>query len=321
MAKIKYSYEDAKIILDQYGLTMKEENFISFSTKIEILCKCKVNHIYNTLSCIKYGNGVKCKDCRDKEASLRFKKNFNEVIQFIKDNSQCILLSTAADYKNNRSKLKLVCSCGDYFTRDYHTIKESVKDGKNVLCKKCAYGHVKRQELDKIALDNSCTVLDVELSDNRILAKNKITIQCECSNIFTTKVSHFTHHGTTRCKTCTGKTSKAELKIASILDNNNIHYKKEYTFDDLKGSVKLLPFDFAIFDSNNILKGIIEFDGKQHFEAIEMFGGEHGLKILQTNDRKKDQYCLNNNIKLKRISYKDEKNLENIVLSFTHEIL
>lgn len=50
--------------------------------------------------------------------------------------------------------------------------------------------------------------------------------------------------------------------INNLLIENNINYKKEYSFIDLKG-IKGGPlrFDFAIFDDNNNLIELIEFDG------------------------------------------------------------
>lgn len=312
---------EAKEILKKYNLQMVDDNsFINFTKKIDILCKCKVNIINNNISSIKYGKGVKCIDCRNKELSNKNRKNFNTVKLFIENNSSCIVLSTEEDYKNNRTKLKIRCVCQDLFYRDFHTIRESIQNKVIVQCIKCRYGHIEKDEIIKIANENKCEIIDVQLTNGLILARNKITIQCQCSNIFVTKVSHFSTHGTTRCKTCTGKISKAEKKIAEILECENIEFKSEYTFKDLKGTLKLLPFDFAILKDGS-LKGIIEFDGKQHFEAIKMFGGEEGLAITQQNDYKKNQYCKDNKIPLRRISYKEEKHLKDIILTFADEIL
>ena len=54
----------------------------------------------------------------------------------------------------------------------------------------------------------------------------------------------------------------------------------------------------------------VEYDGKQHYESIEFFGGEEGLKYRQENDKAKTKYCKDNDIKLLRIKYdEDIKNL------------
>jgi hypothetical protein len=59
--------------------------------------------------------------------------------------------------------------------------------------------------------------------------------------------------------------SYGEYVIQKLLEENNICFKREYSFNDLlspKG--KKLRFDFAIFE-NDELQLLIEFDGRQHF--------------------------------------------------------
>ena len=53
--------------------------------------------------------------------------------------------------------------------------------------------------------------------------------------------------------------SAGEVKIHQLLEYGNVPFEEEYTFDDLRAeNGKLLRFDFAIFDKNNQLKGLIE---------------------------------------------------------------
>ena len=52
--------------------------------------------------------------------------------------------------------------------------------------------------------------------------------------------------------------SQYELKILNILKDNNINFKYQYSFPDLKGDKKRLFFDFAIFNKNE-LKYLIEY--------------------------------------------------------------
>lgn len=64
-----------------------------------------------------------------------------------------------------------------------------------------------------------------------------------------------------------------------------------------------MRFDFYLPQYNTL----IEYDGKQHFEPIEFFGGEEKFNKLQENDKIKNEYCKNNKIPLIRISYKNQK--------------
>jgi very-short-patch-repair endonuclease len=76
--------------------------------------------------------------------------------------------------------------------------------------------------------------------------------------------------------------------------------------------MRKLPFDFYIPEFNMC----IEYDGEQHFKAVDYFGGEDGLKIRQIHDRIKTDYCNSNNILLLRIRY--DENIEEKLHSFIH---
>lgn len=110
------------------------------------------------------------------------------------------------------------------------------------------------------------------------------------------------------------KKSKGEVIIRNWLIKNKLIYKKEFTFPDCK-NILCLRFDYAIFsdvEKTNLIC-LIEYDGKQHFEEIEYFGGKDGLLYNQQNDKIKNEYCRNNNIKLIRIPYWEYKNTSNIL--------
>ena len=52
----------------------------------------------------------------------------------------------------------------------------------------------------------------------------------------------------------------------------------------------------------------IEFDGIQHFEPINYFGGEKELELVQKRDRIKTAYCQENNIGLVRVRFDENIN-------------
>lgn len=81
-------------------------------------------------------------------------------------------------------------------------------------------------------------------------------------------------------------------------------------FDNCKYKNKL-PFDFYLPDYNIC----IEYDGLQHYESIEYFGGEKNYKLRIEKDKIKTKYCQDNNIILERIIYSDNiiEKLENIL--------
>lgn len=107
------------------------------------------------------------------------------------------------------------------------------------------------------------------------------------------------------------KSSRGEIKICDILDEAGLIYKEEYTFPDLISTKKKpLRFDFAVFDEDGYLDFLIEYQGIQHYEPKDKFGGIKGLRKQQINDLRKREYCKKKGIKLILIPYWDEYKID-----------
>lgn len=103
------------------------------------------------------------------------------------------------------------------------------------------------------------------------------------------------------------RASKAEIKIEEILERAGLNFKMEYIFPDLRSSNgRPLRFDFVIFDDDGNIDFIIEYQGKQHYEASQKFGGKKGLYQQQFNDNKKRRFCALHDIQLIEIPYTEE---------------
>ena len=126
--------------------------------------------------------------------------------------------------------------------------------------------------------------------------------RCDCGNIQDIS-GHNLRRGTVLSCGCLNM-SHGEYHISNTLQFNNIDfiYNRGY-FEDLRNDDgKLLRYDFILLN-NNIPYRIIEFDGIQHDEPVDFFGGEDGFMKLQQNDEIKNQYAKSHNIPLVRIPY------------------
>ena len=109
--------------------------------------------------------------------------------------------------------------------------------------------------------------------------------------------------------------SKYEESVIKILKQGQISFIREKTFSDLKHG--LFRFDFYIHNLNGA-PAIVEVDGEQHFKPI--YGRQSFLKG-QEHDRRKNSYCLANNIPLYRIPYWEIENLKTFADIFSNRFL
>lgn len=126
--------------------------------------------------------------------------------------------------------------------------------------------------------------------------------RCDCGNEVSVLGSNLASGAVKSCGCI--RSSYGEEYIANLLNKLNLKYKKEYCLQGLYGDKGInLRFDFAILDENENIHALIEYDGEQHYHAIPHWGGSEGLRHRQENDKKKDLYCKQHNIKLIRIPY------------------
>lgn len=101
--------------------------------------------------------------------------------------------------------------------------------------------------------------------------------------------------------------SRGEIKIHEILVESGLTFKEEYIFPGLNSeNGRPLRFDFVIFDDDGKIDFIIEYQGRQHYEASPKFGGKRGLYQQQHNDNKKRRFCALQGINLIEIPYTEE---------------
>lgn len=135
--------------------------------------------------------------------------------------------------------------------------------------------------------------------------RDSVKIICKKHGIFDQNVSnHLTGSG---CQHCNN--SKGENKVKEILIKHQIPFIQQKTFKNLK-DISLLKCDFYLPKH----KCIIEFNGRQHYEIVQKFGGEKGYNENKRRDELKKHYCLKKNILLIEIHYK-EKNIEQVIIN------
>ena len=121
--------------------------------------------------------------------------------------------------------------------------------------------------------------------------------KCNCGNIVSVLGMNLKSGNTISCGCIR---SKGESRIKNILFSLDISFIQQKTFNNLKYKDNL-RFDFFLPEYNTC----IEYQGEQHYKAVEYFGGEQSFKENQIRDNIKREWCKDNNIKLIEIPYTD----------------
>jgi len=274
----------------KYDYSMSE--YISSKIKVKIICP-KHGVFEQTPDSHLHGHG--CNSCSVETNKKKQLKNISDFIinsNHIHNNKYDY---SKTIYRGSHIKVKIICPKHGVFeqTPDSHL------HGRG--CPRC----VNRNKTTTIFIDESNLVhqciYDYSLCEY-INPKIKVKIICPKHGVFKqTPNSHLNGCG---CPICCS--SKGEQQIAKYLNLNKIKFVREKRFNECKNKYKL-PFDFYL-PENNIL---IEFDGVQHSKPVNFRGISNELAIenfnnILINDKIKNVFAINNNIKLIRVNYNVE---------------
>lgn len=128
-----------------------------------------------------------------------------------------------------------------------------------------------------------------------------------CGNDFVALPAKVLSGHTTSCGCA--KMSSRERLIEKFLLDNHIEFTGQYRFADCVDK-RELPFDFYLPTYHTC----IEYQGQQHYDDTEFYGGMPEFLIRQKHDSIKKEYCNTHNITLLELPYtlSDEEILNTI---------
>lgn len=278
--------------------------FKKTTSKIDIICEKHGlftqtihNHLVNGTSCPKCSNEHRNNHLKNKDESIR-----NVLIDIYRNNKNIEIVDT--EYINNLSDIRMRCKIHGIF---------SLKYGRAIRgqgCKFCNEENRLQVEKEKfINISNKIWKGIFDYSKVEYKGLNiKVIIQYNGKEYLQTPYNHMRLYSPFKNR------SNGEIIIESVLNNHNIEYIREKTFDGLR-HIKKLRFDFYL----PLYNTCIEFDGIQHFEPVNKWGGVDRLSSYLKLDSIKNNYCRDNNINIIRISYKDIKNIEKIIIDYVKQ--
>lgn len=215
------------------------------------------------------------------------------------DNKYCSYKCRSNHIRKMTSTSKCCLECG----KEFETSK--AKPGK-YCSQRCSKKHKRKKhhEYSKELLERhkgKIVALETYAGSDKLLT----TMCINCGSVMKKKAHVYIGTGG-GCNICHSN-SYGEIEIENILIERELDYERQYYFEGLK-LVNNLLFDFAIKSGGEVV-GLIEYDGRQHFEPIEAWGGDVEFKRIQESDRLKNEYARANGIPLIRIKY-DVKDIE-----------
>lgn len=277
--------------INAHGLVYNYDKteYIDEYTEIQVECTRNNHGIFKVLPKL-HLMGERCPKC--KSSGKKTNEQYINEANITHDN---LFSYSKLVYKNNRTPVIVTCKIhGDFKINPYWHLKGGICPECDVNSKKSNKIYIKQvSKVHNNFYDYSKTIY--------ITARDTVIITCpEHGDFSQIARDHLNGHG---CKKC--KKSLGELKIMKWLENRNIIYEDEKKFKKCRDK-RELPFDFYL-PSYNVC---IEYNGKQHFEPIDYFGGNKTFESIKARDLIKDKYCLNNSIKLIRIPYWEFNNIE-----------
>lgn len=268
-----------------YPKTLKSKNPSSYWK-----CKCKCGKIISVKS-----NRLTTDNPREKATSCKECAFKNKRIDLTGQRfGKWTVLENTNNKKGGHFLWKCKCDCGTIKLVDGQHLKSGTTKSCGCLCTELFRDNLIGQRFGKLTVIEKATQPDTVKSKGHAYWLCK----CDCGNKTIVRASSL------KDKTITGcgcQSSLGEQKIIQLLNQNNIIYETQKTFNTCRSLYTncLLRFDFYI---NN--EFLLEFDGEQHYKYKDTnWDTKEHYEQTKLRDKYKNNWCKQNNIVLKRIPY------------------
>ena len=257
-------------------------NYINNKTKVCIIChehgefwQRPHNHL----------NGNGCPKCKGNKTRERQTFSTNEFIAKSKKIHDDKYDYSKVKYVNSGTKVCIVChEHGEFWQKPSHhlsghgcvkcmcdNLRERFSSTKDEFISKAKEIHDNKYDYSKVDYVNAMT---------------KVCIICpEHGEFWQTPHNHLSGKGCPKCNS-----SKLEGMMRKFLTEEGLNFNEQYRTNWLG----LQSLDYYLPDYNIG----IECQGRQHFEAVDYFGGKEGLNECKKRDKLKFKKCQKNGIKV-----------------------
>tara|TARA_R100001163_G_C5066472_1_gene204921 strand:- start:1967 stop:3334 length:1368 start_codon:yes stop_codon:yes gene_type:complete len=302
--KTNWTIDKVRPLVEKLGDILVSDNIkVDTTIKLEIKCTRCGNNYFNDVRHIRAG--TRCNQCSQKEGAEKRKKyNIESVRTFVEEQGEELISSEYIDIK---SKLKIKCKkCGGEYLKNFDKYQKGEKCGlcaKN--CKK-TYKEVKTYIEDKG---------DILISKEYENCLGKLEIKCgKCGEAFTKTLLGYKLNDIKNIHCYEFKKSMGEKMVENYLIKNSLLYESQKKFEECR-NISYLFFDFYVKLANG-KSFCIEYNGKQHYKPVSIFGGEKNFKLQIKRDKIKKLFCAKNNIPLLIIPYTEKSRISEVLDNF-----
>ena len=286
--------ENAKIIHNNY-FSYERCNFTNVNSKVIVTCPI---HGDFEVKASNHLNGANCKKCSKEgilhDITLRPKRNASTkklTTETFKEKlkekwGDKYICPEDTEYVNNRTPINILCKEHGIFT----ITPNHILSGRG--CPICGRNKKKttQQIIEEIKEAQPYSDYNYDEVVYRGIHRH-IKLKCnKCGTIFYNSPSNLIKNKN-GCPGCNA--SQMEIEMRNFLDNNNIKYETEKTFEWLKNQGNMF-LDFYLTDFNVT----IECQGIQHFKDVNFGNSISLVEETQTRDKIKKELCEKHNIKV-----------------------
>ncbi len=219
--KERLKIEDIREYVESKNCKLLSEEYIANNSDLKFQCSCG-NEFECTYANFKYSYKTQCNECGSKLRNKDKRITFDQVKNFIRIESDCILLSE--EYIDINSKMKFQCICGNCFETDFATFKYANKRqcndcGKEIRRKARIfdYSYVKNY----IENENGYKLL----SEEYLSCKDNLEIMCDKGHIYSANFGGFKQGY--RCSVCGGSIKYTLDQVKDYIKQNGYNLLSE----------------------------------------------------------------------------------------------
>jgi very-short-patch-repair endonuclease len=278
--------------------------YVGFTRPIDLICR-EHGAFRTTPKAHLYAKSGKCVKCCSRLITAKHQLTTEQFIERARAVHGERYVYDAVDYHGHRVRVTIVCPKHGPF---------SMKPSRHIGgrgCRKCTSDRLKDERrlsfwdfVERVSTVHGPDRYEYELRDFVNLF-SKIPIHCPKHGGFRQSVaSHLLGTGCPKCSQSNG-----ERRVREALVTLGVEFVEQARFPECRGQ-RSLPFDFFV-PTHRLL---IEFDGRQHYENSELWGGEEKLAQTKRHDGIKTEFAAQNGYHLLRIPYSSIGDIADIVL-------